>query len=114
MILTETMIVREICDWLEVTGYFFWRQNNIPVQGRAQPKYTPKGIADIIVVKSGMLYAIEVKRGGSSDVREKNGRALRSGKLTPHQAEWGSSLVMHGGKYACVRSLSEAVEFLGS
>jgi hypothetical protein len=119
--MNESQLVREICDWLHENDYFFWRENNVPtpvgVYGmsrmRALPKYTPRGIADIIVVLSGRIYAIEVKRGGSEDERERNGRKVRAGKISPEQAEWGAKLVMHGGRYACVRSLQEVKDFLG-
>lgn len=114
MMISESMIVREICDWLHDQDYFFWRENNIPAPGRALPKYTPKGIADIIVVAHGKIFAIEVKRGGSDVVREKNGRALRAGMLSPMQAEWGAALALHGGNYRCVRSLEEVKDFLGA
>lgn len=119
--MNESTLVREICDWLDKEQFFFWRENNVPTpvgaygisKMRALPKYTPRGIADIIVVRGGVIHAIEVKRASSNEVREKNGRALRGGKLTPYQAEWGTDLVLHGGKYACVHSLEEAKEFLG-
>jgi hypothetical protein len=110
---TESQIQREICDWLDESKYFFWRHNQVPVMGRAMPKYTPKGIADILVVVSGQLFAIEVKRPGSDDEREKNGRAVRAGMLSAHQAQWGADLCMAGGKFRCVRSLEEAKQFLG-
>lgn len=113
MMITETMIVREICDYLQSHGYFFWRENNIPAPGRGLPKYTPRGIADIIVVIEGKIFALEVKRQASTTVREKNGRTLRGGDLRPEQADWGAKLALNGGKYQCVRSLEDAISFLG-
>jgi len=110
---TETQIQHEICEWLEKDKYFFWRHNQIPVPGRSWPKYVPKGIADILVVINGCLFAIEVKRPGDDNVREKNGRTVRAGMLSAHQAQWGADLCMAGGKFRCVRSLEEAKQFLG-
>lgn len=67
----EKDIQKEICEWLEYNGHFFWRQNNIPVFGksmdgqfrhRAMPKYSKKGIPDIIVLFRGKFIGLEVKR----------------------------------------------------
>ena len=116
---SETALLLEICDWLKHEGFFFWRSNNIPAGGRtfgtflALPKYTPRGLPDIMVVRLGTFIGLEVKREGSESEREKNGRKVRAGKLTPDQAEWGAGLSQAGGKYACVRSLQEVKEILG-
>lgn len=68
---TETEIQREICDWLNETGFFFWRSNNVPVYAksndgkmrfRALPKYTPKGLPDITIIYKGIPVFLEVKR----------------------------------------------------
>lgn len=77
------------------------------------PKYTPKGIADILVIVQGRLFAIEVKRPSDEGAREANGRTVRAGMLSAHQAQWGADLCMAGGKFQCVRSLEEAKRFLG-
>lgn len=69
----EKDILREICEWLQEHGYFFWRSNNIPVFGmsndgvrrfRAMPKYSLKGLPDIMIISKGKLIGIEVKREG--------------------------------------------------
>src|SRR3972149_6120481 len=113
---SETALLLEICDWLKREGFFFWRSNNIPAGGRtfgtfrALPKYTPRGLPDIMIGCEGVFIGLEVKRAGSDTEREANGRAIRAGKLTPDQAEWGAALSLNGGKYACVRSLQDAKE----
>ena len=103
----ESAIQREICDYLASRGYFFWRSNNIPVFGvnnagqrrfRSLPKYTPKGIPDILLLSSGKFIGIEVKREGM--------------KLRPGQAEFGAKMVMNGGAYHIVHSLAEVKEVL--
>lgn len=109
---TETQIQREICEYLSAKKYFFWRTNNIPVMGRALPKFTPRGLPDIMMVHSGKLITFEVKRQGSEIEREPNGRAVRTGMLTPQQADWGIALEDNGGKYFCVRSLDETIRCL--
>lgn len=62
------------------------------------PKFTPKGIPDILILDSGKFIGLEVKR--------------ESAKLRPEQAEFGAKMVMHGGAYHVVRSLAEVQEIL--
>lgn len=113
---TETQLLLEICDYLKREGIFFWRSNNIPAGGRtfgtfrALPKYTPRGLPDIMIVHGGKFIGLEVKREGSENEREKNGRKIRAGKLTPDQAEYGAALVKAGGDYACVRSVQDVMD----
>ena len=110
---TETEVLRECCIYLASQNYFFWRINNIPVYGRSLPKYTPKGLPDIMCIIDGKFYAIECKRaeGGETD-REKNGRRVRGGKLSSFQAEWAVNCVLAGGAYYTVHSVEELVSAL--
>jgi hypothetical protein len=103
----EKDIQRKICDWLALMGYFFWRSNNIPVFGRsndgvkrfrALPKYTPKGLPDIICIKKGWFIGIEVKRQGF--------------KASMEQLQMGASIVSNGGLYFVVTSLPEVMTAL--
>jgi hypothetical protein len=63
----EKEIQREICDFLNEKGYFFWRQNNTPIFDkkfggfRAMPKYTYRGLPDIMIILRSALIGIEVK-----------------------------------------------------
>ena len=75
----ESAILRDICDNLAYKGLFFWRSNNIPVFGRsgdgirrfrALPKYTPKGLPDIICLKNRHFIGLEVKREGMKQSKE--------------------------------------------
>ncbi len=100
----EKDIQRLICDYLAIKGYFFWRQNNTPIFGmsgsgerrfRSLPKYTPRGIPDIIVLSRGKFIGIEVKRGGM--------------KLRPEQAEFGAKLVANGGVYVVANCLEQVI-----
>lgn len=96
----EKVIQNEICEWLKKNDYFFWRSNNIPVFGRnnagrkqfrSLPKYTPRGLPDIILIVQGKFIALEVKRPG--------------GKLRPEQAEFGHKCALNGAIYQMVDSL---------
>jgi len=104
----EAAVLRQCCDYLSARGYFFWRSSNIPAPGRALPKYTPKGLPDIMIILGGAFYAIECKRPrGNDDQREKNGRVVRERKLSPFQAEWATKCTLAGGRYFVVHSLQE-------
>lgn len=101
----ESEILRDICERLQERGAFFWRANNMPSLGRfavdgkhrfrAMPKFSAKGVADILCVHDGRFIALEVKRPGV--------------KLRPEQAEWGARVVMNGGEYVKVCDASEAL-----
>ena len=109
----EAQILSECCQYLKDQGFFFWRVNNIPVYGRALPKWVPRGLPDIMIVCNGKFLAVECKRPeGGKDEREKNGRAVRGGKLSPFQAEWATKLVLAGGEYATVNSLPALITAL--
>ena len=98
----EKDIQKVICEWLQLNNLFFWRSNNIPVFGmnnggkrtfRSLPKYTPRGLPDLICIVMGKFIAIEVKRPGA--------------RLRPEQAEFGARCIENGGIYWCVTDLSE-------
>lgn len=111
---SETQVQREICDYLYGRRLFFWRSNNIPVFGRALPKYTLKGLPDIFIIHGGKCIGFEVKREGSEEEREKSGRKVRAGMLSPEQAEFGVRMENAGAFYFCVRSVQDAEEALNS
>lgn len=104
----ESVILREICEAMQDRGYFFWRANNMPSLGRfgvegkarfrAMPKFSAKGVADILCIHNGKFYGLEVKRPGQ--------------KLRPEQASWGSRVVMAGGVYSRVCSVEETLAIL--
>jgi hypothetical protein len=98
----ESDILREVCEYLTDEGYLFWRCNNIPVFGlnnagkmtfRSLPKYTPRGLPDIIIVHKGYIIAVEIKRKGA--------------KLRVEQESFKNSLHAHGGIYLVIHSQSE-------
>lgn len=98
----ESEVLRECCEYLDKMGYFFWRSNNIPVFAknnagnmtfRSLPKYTPRGLPDIMCVSQGDFIAIECKRLGA--------------ELREEQKEFRNNLNAHGGIYIVVHSLSE-------
>lgn len=107
----ETDVLRIVCEYLEANKerhkYFFWRQNNVPVfarsndgkmRFRALPKYTPKGLPDIFIIKEGLVTGIEVKRPNAL--------------LRPEQAEIAKSFASVGANYYVVRSLKDIQDIL--
>lgn len=105
----EREIQTEICNWLMLNGYFYWRQNNIPVFGRnnagkmtfrAQSKHTPKGLPDIMVINHGVVFGIEVKRKGAM--------------LRPDQSKMRELFNMNGGKYFVAFSLHDVEKVLSA
>jgi len=108
---SESDITREICDYLQSCNYFFWRCNNIPVFGRAMPKYAARGLPDICILWRGVFIGIEVKRP-SSDMREANGRKVREGTLSKFQDEFGAKIMFNDGEYHMVKSLDQAIGVL--
>lgn len=98
----EKDIQRQICEVLKARGVFFWRSNNVPVfarsndgvmRFRALPKFTPRGLPDIMILCGGKFIGVEVKRYG--------------GKIRPEQAVFGAGLVAHGGSYYILTSADE-------
>ena len=94
--ISESQLVNQICEGLLLRGYFVWRQNNISVYNsktntfRKLPKYTPKGIADILgLTPYGKFLAIEVKIG--------------SNKQSDYQLEFEHNIKAKQGVYILAR-----------
>jgi hypothetical protein len=95
-------LVRALCDYLALKQHFFWRSNNVPVFDKARgvfralPKYTMKGLPDIIVIKGGRFIGIEAKAG--------------SGRMSPDQHEFARRVMIAGADYHVVRSLDDLIK----
>lgn len=101
---SEGEIQTTICEYLEMKRRFFFRLNNIPAFDRKDgggftmrrlPKFTPRGLPDIIVVAGGQFIALEVKSS--------------IGKQSPDQKLIEAEIKKHGGKYYLVRSLEDVI-----
>jgi hypothetical protein len=103
----EKDIQNEICEWLDTNGFFFWRNNNVPVfqrdkygaRFRRLPKYTPRGLPDIFIVNLGRLIALEVK-------------VPEYWKFTDDQQNIKDKLIQNGAHYHLVTSLDEVKTIL--
>lgn len=98
----ESEVLRAICDYLALRRVFFFRCNNIPAvyvdkagqrQFRKLPKYTMKGIPDIIAIRDGRFIGIEVK--------------AEKGRLSPHQVEFARQCLEAGGEYVVAKSIED-------
>lgn len=105
----EKDIQRKVCDYLHNHGFFFWRSNNIPVWGRsndgkmrwrAMPKYSRRGVADIIVLHQGKFIGLEIKRPGE--------------KLKPDQEKFAEDVERNGGIYWIISSVEILEKCLNS
>jgi hypothetical protein len=87
---------------LALKHYLFWRNNNTPVYDarlgtfRAMPKYTMRGLPDIIVIHEGWFIGLEVKRPGQ--------------RLSPDQKEFEDRCKETGAEYYLVRSVDDLIE----
>lgn len=103
---TEGGIQNAICEYLETRRRCFFRLNNIPAFNRTSdggsfimrrlPKFTPRGLPDIIVVAGGLFFGLEVKS--------------KIGKQSKEQKEFQTLVEKHGGKYFVVRSIQDVQE----
>lgn len=101
----ETPTQAAICDYLALKKHWFIRINNIPVYDtkrkifRAMPKYTPKGVADILVLRKTdslpEVIWLEVKD---------------KGKQSPEQKEFARGVEEVGAEYHVVRSIDDVQE----
>lgn len=101
----EGLIQSAICEYLALKKYFFFRTNNTPVFDRklnngyggyrSQGKWAQPGLADILLLKDGTLYGIEVK--------------TPKGKQSADQMLFEKRIQSHGGIYVVARSVDDVI-----
>tara|TARA_R100001086_G_C11847959_1_gene260609 strand:- start:2821 stop:3144 length:324 start_codon:yes stop_codon:yes gene_type:complete len=100
----ESQVQNAICEYLEARRHCFFRLNNIPAFNRGAggkitmrklPKYTPKGLPDIVVIRFGRFIGLEVKDKG---YQSKDQKLMQ---------EWIESA---GARYHVVRSIDDVQE----
>jgi len=99
---TEQEIQRDILHYLKTHGFFAWKQHTqgIRVQGRGYIKNPSAGCPDILAVKKGQLYAIEVKKKG--------------GRLSDDQVRWIATARKYGVMCIVAYSLDEFIVLLNT
>lgn len=101
----ESSLLSAVCDYLayrqKQCGYIFWRANNVPVympdqkRFRAMPKYSMKGIPDVIVIQEGQFIGLEVKPKGKYQ--------------SPDQKYFEQISKKAGAEYHVIRSVDDLV-----
>lgn len=99
----ESDIQSAICEYLEAKRHCFFRLNNIPavysvggqMRFRKLPKFTPRGLPDIVVILDGEFLGLEVKRPKTYQ--------------SPEQKAFQAHVEAHKGKYAVVRSIDDVI-----
>ncbi len=100
----EKDIQNVICEYLQIKNIFFWRQNTLPIfdknRGtyRSMPKFSLKGVADIIVIKDGKAIFLEVKRP--------------KGKQSEDQKLFEENAKANGAEYHLVTSLDDVMKII--
>lgn len=98
----EVDIQNTICQYLELKKHIFWRSNTTPIYDptrktfRRMPKYAVKGVSDIILLKDGKAYFLEVKRKGCSQ--------------SLSQKEFEAMVRRGGAEYEIVRSVEDIIK----
>lgn len=97
----EKDIQKEICEYLQSQGFFFWKHNAFPrfntstQRFHSYPKYTPRGLPDIIILFYGKFISLEVK-------------VPDYWKFTDEQKRMKEKIISNGGAYHLVTSIEQA------
>lgn len=102
---TEHQIQTVILQYLRLKQFKVWRCNSgrtiYESKGiRRMVTYGERGIPDIMAIKNGELFCIEVKGP--------------KGKTTPHQDMWLDDAKAHGAICGVCRSVDDVISLIGS
>lgn len=95
----EDIITNAICEYLELKRYYFWKVYNGGVFDaskkiyRKAPKWSVKGVSDLILICGGEIFFLEVKS--------------RKGMQSEDQEKFEEHIVKNGGNYFIVRSIDD-------
>jgi len=96
----EKEIEKQILDYLTLKGFYAWKNPTIGLfdtkRGKFRKpnnKYLISGVSDIIAIKQGKVYFIEVKTD--------------KGRQTPNQKLFESNIDVNGGVYILARSIED-------
>lgn len=98
----ETQILGAVCEYLEYKKYYFFRLNNIPVFDtvrktfRAFPKWSVKGLSDILLLHKRHAYFLEMKGQGKYQSKE--------------QKKFQADVEAQGFTYAVIRSVEDVMK----
>lgn len=104
--LKEGDVLNSVCEYLKFQGVFFWRNNTVGIYDaarksfRSPPKYSMKGVPDVIAIIEGYFVGFEVKRpkrGGQAKTYQ-----------SKEQKDFEALVVANKGYYFVVRSVDDA------
>lgn len=97
----ESDIQRDCESFLKLHSFFYWRNHTAGVRfrGKGVAKSRNKGAPDIMAIKAGVFYAIEVKKP--------------TGVLSSDQIDWLQRADDHGAVSIVARSVEELADRLG-
>lgn len=96
----EKDIQRQILDYLKMKNIFCYKSNNVGIYKKSTGRYIPSqvlGLPDIIAVKNGIYFGIEVKCG--------------NGKQSDNQCAFQDNLKKAGGVYILAYDLSDVIVY---
>lgn len=100
---SEFQAIKKILTYCQENGILAWRHDSSGRLFRGfltkQPKYYRKGVADILGLRDGTFFAIEVKASTPSS-------------LSKEQKEFKSAVRTEGGKFRVVKTAEEGINFL--
>lgn len=87
-------------EYLAFQGYLVWRNNTGAMTDKTGRfiRFGRVGAGDLLAVKGGRFFSIEVKRPG--------------GKPSPHQIQWKQDVEDHGAVALIVYSVEELIQQL--
>ena len=107
----EKDIQSSICEYLEILEaqgkIMFWRQNTAPTVNknkggewsfRKMPKFTKKGVPDIIMIVKGKFIGLEVK--------------TKKGVQSQDQKDFQALVEKNQGEYHVVRSIEDVLKII--
>ncbi len=94
----EQQIQKQVIDYLRMSGWFVWKNNNAATYKQNTGKYIPaqtKGISDLTAIKNGFVIFIEIKTA--------------TGKLSNAQKEFSINIEKNNGNYWICRNITDAI-----
>lgn len=102
MALTENEILNVVCEYLTLKRYTFWRQNTTAIFDptkkifRKMPKYSMRGVSDIILLLDGTTFFLECK--------------TEKGVLSEYQKNFKQLVEKNKCVYLVVRSVDDLIK----
>ena len=106
----EGQVLQAVCEYLEAERYWFFRINNIPVYDprkkcfHKMPKYSVKGVSDILLLHKGQSIFIEVKVPKTATTKKTY--------QSKEQKEFMKNVIKNGCVYLVARSVEDISDII--